>query len=478
MLVIAQGEELAASRSAVWGTGGWDPPEEREARDWLCLGRLLGWEVELAAPEELAGAASAGLIVWTGTKPDDAAAARLRARLETEAALLVIPEHVEPTRSFAGRRLVADDRVWTCAAAVTASELPLAGGGRAVASLDGRPVAVVRAVGPGAVLTLGFHPSAARDADGAFTALLRELLVAHAPHPMPCRDWQGTLALRMDDPGSCESAYREGWRYPKLGRRELSVIADALRRRGGRMTAAYAPAFADDGDPQRGTLRVGGRLVDRRAGALHRSALVRYEAAGLVWDGVEEHAALEEQRDVLDLALHGHAHLHPDRAAWALAADRYESERWYRDLVAHADGLPDAEHPLVLGLAALEASFGRRPSTLVCPGDAWTTDALTRALALGFELISSYYTALRHGDGWVWSQHVCAPYLDEPDPRWFAAGLPVVGYFHDHEPSVHGVGWLTAQLDAWEAAGATRLIALGDLADALGAPPSRFSSRS
>lgn len=73
----------------------------------------------------------------------------------------------------------------------------------------------------------------------------------------------------------------------------------------------------------------------------------------------------------------------------------------------------------------------------------------------------------------MWCQHVCAPYLDVPDPGWFSAELPVVGSFHDMEPSVHGVDWLTDQLDAWEAAGGRRLISLSELAAALCARPPR-----
>jgi hypothetical protein len=41
--ILASPAELAG-RSRIWGTGGWQPPEEREARDWLVLARVLGWK--------------------------------------------------------------------------------------------------------------------------------------------------------------------------------------------------------------------------------------------------------------------------------------------------------------------------------------------------------------------------------------------------------------------------------------------------
>ena len=62
---------------------------------------------------------------------------------------------------------------------------------------------------------------------------------------------------------------------------------------------------------------------------------------------------------------------------------------------------------------------------------------------------------------------MCAPYLDQADKVWFASGLPVVGYFHDYEPSVEGIGWMAACLDGWEKAGARRFIDFRELAAAL-----------
>jgi hypothetical protein len=235
------------------------------------------------------------------------------------------------------------------------------------------------------------------------------------------------------------------------------------------MSAAYVPAFVDDGDVARGRLEVAGRTVGRRAGALHPSHTVRYTAGALVWDGGEECAGLAEQRaaGTVELELHGHTHMHPDRARWAASGDRYAAESWYRELLPDADTLATTEHPLALGLAAIEDAFGTRPRTLVCPGDAWTEDALTRALDLGLDLVSSYYLALRDADRWLWCQHVCAPYLDTAEAHRFTAGLPVIGYFHDMEPSVHGTGWFGRQLDAWTAAGARRMIDLRGLAEAL-----------
>src|SRR5207245_11759357 len=139
------------------------------------------------------------------------------------------------------------------------------------------------------------------------------------------------------------------------------------------------------------------------------------------------------------------------------ASDRCEAEAWFRELGRSAtDAIArrkPEEHPLRLGMAALEQCFGTPPTTLVPPGDEFTDSTLKIALELGLSLVESYYLALREGDRFCWCQHVCAPYLDQADKVWFASGLPVVGYFHDYEPSVEGIGWMAACLDGWEKAG-------------------------
>jgi hypothetical protein len=87
------------------------------------------------------------------------------------------------------------------------------------------------------------------------------------------------------------------------------------------------------------------------------------------------HALSAQQRaGAVDIELHGYTHMNPDHARWALAADRYDNVGWYRELGAHAQPylatLRAEQHPLALGIAGIEHYFGRRPSTLICPGDA------------------------------------------------------------------------------------------------------------
>jgi hypothetical protein len=166
--------------------------------------------------------------------------------------------------------------------------------------------------------------------------------------------------------------------------------------------------------------------------------------------------------------------MHPDTVTWAKAPDRFETwpaTSWYRELGKAAEATinarPPDEHPLTLGMRAFRQFFHSRPTTLIAPGDQWTEGALERALDLGLNLMSSYYLALRDNDRFVWTQHVCAPYLNEPDAAWFVSGLPVVGYFHDFELSTEGVDWMSRWLDNRQSAGAQRLMDFRELAAAV-----------
>jgi hypothetical protein len=290
------------------------------------------------------------------------------------------------------------------------------------------------------------------------------------------------MVLRMDDPGGAQNVYNRQWCYPKLDEAKWKSIASDLRERNARLSIGYTAGWVDDGDDGRGTLQVGGQAIRRAPGRVYPSPLVSYRDVaghepGTVHDYQSEFRGIQSLRaaGLGDVELHGFTHIHPDRAAWLKAPDRYETwpaTNWFRELGAAAEptimSLPNEEHPLALATAAFQKYFGIRPTTLIPPGDQWTNESLERALELGLELVDSYYLALREDDRFCWCIHVCSPYLDKPDAAWFDSGLPVVGYFHDYEPAVYGVAWMSEWLDRWREVGAQRLIDFRELAACVG----------
>ena len=341
---------------------------------------------------------------------------------------------------------------------------------------------MTRPVGRGVITTLGFHPSQARDVDGSATALLKHLLIYSSTMPVAWLDLEGTLVLRMDDPGGAQNVYSRRWSYPKLGEAAWAAIGADLRRRDARLSVCYVAGWVDDGDALRGTLEVGGRRLPRVPGKVYPSPLVKYQdhaghTPGTLHDYEAEFRGIQSLRTagLGDVELHGYTHMHPDTEAWAKAPDRYEgwpATSWYRELGKAAQATlatrPPEKHPLALGVAAFHQYFNVRPTTLICPGDQWTLDVPERALDLGLQMVGSYYLAIRDGARFCWTQHVCAPYLDKPDAAWFDAGLPVVGYFHDYELALEGVPWMSRWLDQWQAAGAKKFIDFRELAAAIG----------
>jgi hypothetical protein len=496
---------LLASRTErpgghVWGTGGWLSPVEREALDWLTLSRLLGWGVRVASEsgaglEVAAGAGNRFVIV--GGDPDalsDDVVSLLASRIETEPLLVVTraPSARRPLAQLTGatrrpERICGrtiewigpgSERAWTCRNDIRGDALTLSADAAVWATLDGAPLIASRRVGRGAVATLGVHPGEVRDADGAGTALLKHLLIWGAAAPVAWLDLEGTLVLRMDDPGGAQSVHLKSWYYRKLDETDWAAVGTLLAERDARLSIAYVAGWIDDGDAERGCLIVDGRAPNRVPGRVYPSPLVRYydragHAPGTLHDYEAESRGVQALRraGVADVELHGYTHMHPDHASWASAPDRYEAVHWFREFSRPAEPtiaeLAPSERPLALALATLHRHFSVRPTTLVCPGDDFTHHVQERALGLGLSLVSSYYLALRCGGRFCWSTHVCAPYLDEPDARWFRSGLPVIGYFHDRDLVRDGVDWLAGWLDRWRQAGARRLIDFRELASGL-----------
>lgn len=495
MLLVAGHGQLQPDER-VWGTGGWLPPEQREALDWLTLARLSGWSVSVSRPEAEALAdvkPSAYRWVVLACDPEgiDRAVAELLSGWLQATPLTVVATgaprgrpitylagaHHEGERLEVGdvRLVGARDGEQTLPGGFAAWRLALECDARPWATAADGCIVAKRTLGVGCVFTLGYHPSEARDRAGAATRLLRQLLVENCAEPVASLDYAGTFILRMDDPGAAQNVHCDSWSYPELGPARWQDIGTILRDREACLSVGYCTGWVDDGEAARGLLTIDGAAVPRVPGRVHESPLVVYRhtsgvLAGTVHDFAGEFEYLKKlcRAGTVSIELHGHTHMHPDPLKWARAGDRYTATTWYRELGRQAlpvlNSLPPPAHPVPRGARLIERYFGSRPAALIPPGDEWTDEALALAIDERVPLVSSYYLALAHEDHFAWAQHVCAPYLDQPAPGWFEAQLPVIGYFHDREPSVYGTTWFRDWLDQWIAAGATRFITFADLA--------------
>lgn len=255
-------------------------------------------------------------------------------------------------------------------------------------------------------------------------------------------DLRGVVVPRIDDPGSSMRRLLRRWAHPDVTSEAWHALWAALRGFG-RASIFCCPAWVDAD----GTVRESREASPEEWGVLDAAA-----AAGLV-----------------DLECHGFTHLHPDLDRWSGAPDRFDDERWYRELAPpHA-----AEEPLVEAqagiLAAWQAHCGPG-TTVVAPGEAWGLNTVAAARERGFRLFNSWEICRLDLPVPTWTAGVGSPYLDRPHDA-FKDDLPVVVYWHDRDMAVHGPEWVPAHLAAWRDCGARRAMAFADLAAVYAFPP-------
>ncbi len=459
---------------------------------WVSLCRWLGWDVSVETQglgDALGGHPSHLIIDRDPGQLGDDEIGVLGEALDSGELLAIAPA-ADRGDAFAGlsgavaagRRQAAGSprwggpgtgRSWSGWLHLEAAVLELSDGTVPWAFAGGTPLAVARSYGEGALVSLSASAAEIRDAGPAGSGVLRHLLIHGTRRALAWIDLEGTVVLRMDDPGSAANIHLRSWAHPELGGDEWAELASELTSRNARMSACCVPGWIDDGDAGRGELRVDGEAVERVGGAVHASPGVVYRGAdGTVHDYVDEFRGLLSFRaaGAGELEQHGYTHVGPDREAWAGADDRYESVSWYRELEhigpqVEAFGPAD---PIAAGGRILTELLGELPSTLTCPGQACSPHAAELAVAAGFELVATEALALRDGEGLVWDPYVVCAGVDYPDPNLLESGIPVQAVLHDRDIALERPSWLGRWLDAWAQAGARRFVDFRELAGLLG----------
>ena len=252
-------------------------------------------------------------------------------------------------------------------------------------------------------------------------------------------DLRGALVLRLDDPGASVKEHLRSWAHPPVDGAGWQALWEALDGFG-RVSLFCCPGY----------VRADGSVVASR------------DALPDEWKHLDDGVA----RGLADLECHGYTHQHPDTAAWVADPDRFDDVRWYRELWPPHE----AEEPPVeaqeLRLRAWQDATGLSGTTVVAPGEQWGLATLAAARRTGFALLNSWGLCFLDRDVPTWTTGIGSPYLDEPDPSWFADCLPQVGYWHDRDMAVHGPSWVGTQLERWRDCGARRALSFADLAAA------------
>jgi hypothetical protein len=272
----------------ILGTGGWIPPKEREALDWMTFIAMMGWKVKLRDPQRLhATDFDDQQIKWfvlTGD-PDTLPGSiweQVLSIVKTKNILLIT--RAGGTNGWLSHRFDIQlsesnlysnpleyrrenySKQWQLRKPVQLPGLEINAGADKLVTIAGNCIVASVNEPRGRILFLSFHPSEARDAQPVFTALLKQLLIHESLYPVAWLDWENTLILRMDDPGSPQAVYDASFHTTKLGKEEWDMIGEELHKRNARMSLAYVPAWVDDGDGSRGELEVAGQMVSRSPG--------------------------------------------------------------------------------------------------------------------------------------------------------------------------------------------------------------------
>jgi hypothetical protein len=221
MLVIS-GRDEARPDQRIWGSPSWLSPERREAVDWVTLARFLGWGCVVVHATDAALNLEAGRprVIIVACEPDvlsEKLKAALLFTLQAENVLVLARagETGKPWTQLAGCDAEAqcNGRLlewigpgpgsrWHTRRRFGAKRLHCNADVAPWLTLDGSTIVAARQIGRGTVVTLGLHPSGARDQEGCATAFLKHLLLCGTSHDMPALNWANTMILRMDDPGA------------------------------------------------------------------------------------------------------------------------------------------------------------------------------------------------------------------------------------------------------------------------------------
>ncbi len=275
--------------------------------------------------------------------------------------------------------------------------------------------------------------------------------------------------LRLDDPGTAQSAYLESWTHAPLSLENWEEIERILTTFEARLSIGYVPGWLDDGDETRGDLEfLGKKITARHPGEIFSSAGVRYfhRELGQWYDLAAQADYFMQRATRLDFEVHGYTHISPDVEKYLRAADRHENPNWYREFLdtseRSAQPRTAAQQAAILRAAINlhQQVFTAPLNALIPPGHAISPDTLELARRAGFRMVADSCVAVERGGRMLRTRLIPGTDITSEAP----AALPSVLIFHDRDIALHGTAWLSQQLARWHNRGVGRFTTLRELA--------------
>jgi hypothetical protein len=223
-------------------------------------------------------------------------------------------------------------------------------------------------------------------------------------------DYDNTLLLRMDDPGTAQSSYLRGWNYPSLSPSVIrQKILVPLREHHARLDVFCCPGYVDAKTDE----------------VLHSEQVDRVDPFGDREDLRDTFATLREgqKEGLIEIESHGWTHMDPDldtpipgSTDWwtGSVSTEWADYRWYREFF---DRRRNRDVPPEVQLQHMRTScdwlakyFGLRPLAFCPPGhaisgDSWiyprTMTGTVEVRVDGAEKNASYLLFLGEGHTWI-----------------------------------------------------------------------------
>ncbi|MEO5377599.1 MAG: hypothetical protein H7832_07440 [Magnetococcus sp. DMHC-6] len=322
-------------------------------------------------------------------------------------------------------------------------------------------------------ILFNFHPALLLHHPAPLHLFLRQTIEQTTPAKAARWCWQGAMALRMDDPGSSERVFLEGYNDGVPTATLWQEVLHLLEKEKAHLNVAMVPHWVDDGDLKRGRLFIAGsEATQRQAADHHLSQEVVYKrlCPALVYDYAALFAAMIPGivSGLITPLSHGLTHLTPNERQWSRAQDRYTHSHWYREFGGPDHELYDAELLRRLRLSAdrIEDWCGRRPHVFVPSGHERTPRTPLLAQQAGYWLLSSRGTIPLTAPPYTENRFLpgCYPEQMAHLLAWSAAGYPATLVFHDFDLVRGEVVWLAALLTQLKKNGMHRFFSLDSFA--------------
>jgi hypothetical protein len=173
------------------------------------------------------------------------------------------------------------------------------------------------------------------------------------------KTYPNTVMLRMDDPGSSQSAYLEGWHYPQLTQDQIRAsIIQPLQLHNASLAVMY----------------VSGYPRDIEESTLKSWTLDWVDPFGTRQNLTSNYLGILEgiSKGVLEVQSHGWTHLAPNLTDWWNNSTEWANGYWYREFYdarhnQEVDAATQNQH-LNMSIQWIQEAFGTWPLSFVPPG--------------------------------------------------------------------------------------------------------------